>query len=202
MFVNSREIHLIPAVLAALTVIPHLRDEWRQCLCIYGADTLLLIPSLFLSTWPGGYDTRIAALLENKLRRRLRLPEPDRCAAGCRVPRMVAYRCLAIDAWPIAIIITLPPLIAYLLNKTSAFLLTDRSSSPKSGGKETSWSVFDTSVSNLRQMHDDTRQIRSLKLSLSEASPNRPTGYVTGLCPTMLQLSFIVERCYLILNKL
>lgn len=107
MFVNSsgstcsREIHLIPAVLAAalcvpaLTVIPHLRDEWRQCLCIYGADTLLLIPSLFLSTWPGGYDTRIVALLENKLRRRLRLPEPDRCAAGCRVPRMVAYRCLA-----------------------------------------------------------------------------------------------------------
>lgn len=175
-----------------------LKSEWRQCLCIRGAKYLPFTSPHSLPTWPGDSDTRIVALLENKLRRRLRLPRPDRSAAGCRVPRMVAYRCMT-DRYHnhTSPLLSLTYWIKHLPSCSRIAHTT-----PNSGGKETSWSVFEMSVSNRRQMHDDTRQIRSLKLSLSQTSPNRLTGYLTGLCPRMLQLSFIVERCYLIQNNL
>lgn len=66
---------------------------------------------------------------------------PIDALARCRVARRLECRCMA-DRYHNH---TSPPLIAYLLNKTSAFLLVDRSSSPKSGGKEASWSVFEIS---------------------------------------------------------
>lgn len=92
-----------------------------------------------LSTRPArGSDTRTAALLGNKLRRLLRLPVPDRCAARCRVARRLECRCMA-DRYHnhTSPLLSLTYWIKHL---PSCSLILP--SSPKSGGKEASWSVF------------------------------------------------------------
>ena len=84
------------------------RDEWWRCLCVFTELTPSPPPPPPLpppSTWPGGgSDTRTAALLENKLRRWLRFPGPIDALHG-----VALLGGSSIDAWPIAIIITLPP---------------------------------------------------------------------------------------------
>lgn len=146
-----------------------------------------------LSTRPArGSDTRTAALLGNKLRRLLRLPVPDRCAARCRVARRLECRCMAdryhnhtspllsLTYWikhlPSCSWIAHPPLLPKIWRERS-FL-------------KCLWDEW----SNTRKEPDDTQQMRSPKLFLSQASPNRPT-WLTVLCPGTLQ-QFIFEMLH------
>lgn len=61
-------------------------------------------PPLLSPPGLAGSDTRAVAQLENKLRRWLRLPGPIDALHG-----VALLGGSSIDAWPIAIIITLPP---------------------------------------------------------------------------------------------
>lgn len=103
----SGSTHLIPHVLAVtqrvltVSVIHTHRESSGGGVRVF-TEPIPLSSTSPRSTWPGGSDTPTVALLENKLRRRLRLPGPIDALQGVALLG-------GIDGWPIAIIITLPP---------------------------------------------------------------------------------------------
>lgn len=173
-------------------------DVWRQCLCLQNWHPLLQPLFSLNLAWPGP-DTRTVALLDNKPRGGgggSGYLAPDRCAAGCRVARRVEYRRMT-DRYHNH---TSPPLIAYLLNKTSAFLLVDRSQPPKIWRE---WDFLKCLWDEWSNMRKDTQHEMipnkwgPQSCFLSKASPNRPTSYLTALNPWMLQLRDVISSATL-----
>lgn len=147
------------------------------------------------STWPVGPDTQTMALLENKLWRLLRLQEPDRCTAGCRVARRDEYRCIA-DRYHnhTSPLLSLTYWIKHL---PSCLWITHHPKIWRDDGFffECLWDEW----GNLRKVDNDTQQIRSPKLFLSPASPNRPDQLLSQDAEAS---RFIVEMCHLTQNNL
>lgn len=129
--------------------------------------------------WPVGPDTRAVALLENKLWRRLQLQEPDRCTAGCHVARRDEYRCMA-DRYHNH---TSPPLSLTYWIKHLPSCLWNAHPPPKIRREGGFFKCLWDKWGNLRKVNNDTQQIRSPKLFLSPASPNRPDQLLTGFVP-------------------
>lgn len=97
---------------------------WECCPRVERSDSVLLPPPLLSPVWVEGLWHPGMALLGNKLL--LLLLDPINVLQG-----VTLLAGLCINAGLITIIITLPPLIAYLLNKTSIFLLAHPSPPPQ-----------------------------------------------------------------------
>lgn len=145
---------------------------WECCPQVERSDSVLLPPLLLSPAWVEGLWHPGMALLGNKLL--LLLLDPINVLQG-----VTLLAGLCIDTGLITIIITLPPLITYLLNKTSAFLLAHPSPPPQNLEGQNPLQVS-FKLSNMRNVHDDTQQIRSPKLFRSQASDQTATG-VTGI---------------------
>lgn len=153
-----------------------------------------------LTRAPAALTPGTAALLENKRHGGSGYRGPIDALRGVALPGG-----LSIFAWPIAIIITLPqptPLIAYLLNKTSAFLLTDRSPflcpplQHKSEGNKASWGVFEKSEVTGERCAMIPNKLGPPRCFYLRHLKNRPPAAASGrVCPRMLQFHLSLLRC-------
>lgn len=165
------------------------RDEWRQCLCVFTelipsppplpSHAPLLSPPGLAGLWhpdrgSAWKQTAAAAPVTGS----------DRCAARCRVARRLEYRCMA-DRYHnhTSPLLSLTYWIKHLPSCSWISLTL-----PKIWRERDFLKCLWNEWSNMREVHDDTQQMRSTKLFLSQASPNRPASYLTVLCPRMLQL--------------
>lgn len=117
------------------------RDEWRRCLCVYGADTLFSSSSLSLHLAGPALTLGPRLCLKTNCGGGSGYRN-DRCAAGCRVARRLEYRCMA-DRYHNH---TSPLLsLTYWIKHLPSCSWIYQKRKKKSGGKETFWSVFEIS---------------------------------------------------------